>query len=99
VTQQRLHVVPCDFSEAVAYVRQHHRHHRPPVGHKFSLAVADNPALSEACVWLAARWPVVMTMAGRLRSHDLRATGAQTLALASTVLRGVRPNPWDIDGA
>jgi len=41
VTQQRLHVVPCDFSEAVAYVRQHHRHHRPPVGHKFSLAVAD----------------------------------------------------------
>ena len=41
MTQQRLHVVPCDFSEAVAYVRQHHRHHRPPVGHKFSLAVAD----------------------------------------------------------
>ncbi len=39
--QPRLHVVPCDFSEAVAFVRQHHRHHRPPVGHKFSLAVAD----------------------------------------------------------
>ena len=39
--QQRLTVVPCEFSEAVAYVRQHHRHHRPPVGHKFSLAVAD----------------------------------------------------------
>lgn len=39
--QQRLVVVPCDFNEAVAYVRQHHRHHRAPVGHKFSLAVAD----------------------------------------------------------
>ena len=39
--QPRLRVVPCDFSEAVAFVRQHHRHHRPPVGHKFSLAVAD----------------------------------------------------------
>ena len=39
--QQRLTVVPCEFSDAVAYVRQHHRHHRPPVGHKFSLAVAD----------------------------------------------------------
>jgi hypothetical protein len=33
--------VPCEFSEAVSFVRQHHRHHRPPVGHKFSLAVAD----------------------------------------------------------
>ena len=42
--QPRLHVVPCDFSEAVAYVRQHHRHHRPPVGHKFSLAVSDESA-------------------------------------------------------
>jgi hypothetical protein len=39
--QLRLHVVPCEFSEAVSFVRQHHRHHRPPVGHKFSLAVAD----------------------------------------------------------
>jgi hypothetical protein len=41
VTQPRLHVVPCEFSEAVSFVRQHHRHHRPPVGRKFSLAVAD----------------------------------------------------------
>ena len=41
MSQPRLQVVPCDFSEAVAFVRQHHRHHRPPVGHKFSLAVAD----------------------------------------------------------
>lgn len=39
--QPRLTVVPCDFSEAVSFVRLHHRHHRPPVGHKFSLAVAD----------------------------------------------------------
>jgi hypothetical protein len=41
VSQPRLQVVPCDFSGAVAFVRQHHRHHRPPVDHKFSLAVAD----------------------------------------------------------
>ncbi len=39
--QPRLAVVPCDFQEAVAFVRHHHRHHNPPVGHKFSLAVAD----------------------------------------------------------
>ncbi len=40
--QPRLTVVPCDFDEAVAFVRQHHRHHRPPIGHKFSLSVADD---------------------------------------------------------
>ncbi len=39
--QPRLHVVPCSFDEACAFVAQHHRHHLPPVGHKFSIAVAD----------------------------------------------------------
>ena len=34
-------VVPISLDEAKAFVRAHHRHHRPPVSHKFSLAVAD----------------------------------------------------------
>ena len=33
-------MVPCDLSEANAFVELHHRHHGPVVGHKFSLAVA-----------------------------------------------------------
>jgi hypothetical protein len=36
-----LFVLPCDFDEACEFVRQFHRHHRPPVGHKFSLAATD----------------------------------------------------------
>ena len=32
--------MPVDFAEACAFIRQHHRHHRPPQGHKFSLGVA-----------------------------------------------------------
>jgi len=32
---------PITFVEACAFVAEHHRHHRPPVGHKFSLAVND----------------------------------------------------------
>jgi hypothetical protein len=32
--------VPVEFSEACAFVRTFHRHHRPPQGHKFSVAVA-----------------------------------------------------------
>lgn len=34
----RLYAAPIDFDQAAAFVREHHRHHTPPVGHKFSLA-------------------------------------------------------------
>jgi hypothetical protein len=37
----RLTVVPCDLDEANAFVKRHHRHHGRTIGHKFSLAVAD----------------------------------------------------------
>ena len=39
--QQKLRIVPLHFKEAKAFVLQHHRHHKPPVGHKFSIGVAD----------------------------------------------------------
>lgn len=39
----KLLAIPCAFSEAAEFVRKHHRHHTPPVGHKFSIgAVADD---------------------------------------------------------
>lgn len=37
----RLTIVPIDFDEACAFVEQHHRHHQPPRGYKFLIAVAD----------------------------------------------------------
>jgi hypothetical protein len=37
----KLEVVPIDFSEACEFVRIHHRHHKPPQGHKFSIAVVS----------------------------------------------------------
>lgn len=36
-----LTIVPCELAEANAFVSQHHRHHPPAVGHRFSIAVAD----------------------------------------------------------
>ena len=48
-----------------------------------------NPALSVACAWLDAQWPVVMTMDGRLKSQDLPAMDALMRAVAFTALRGV----------
>jgi hypothetical protein len=35
-------IVPCELAEANAFVQQHHRHHGPVVGHRYSIAVADD---------------------------------------------------------
>lgn len=32
---------PITFREACAFIRKHHRHHKPPQGHLFSVAVND----------------------------------------------------------
>ena len=36
-----LRIVPCDLKTANEFVKQLHRHNKPVVGHKFSVAVAD----------------------------------------------------------
>lgn len=42
---------PCEFKEACAFVAQHHRHHRPPQGHRFSLkALRDGKVVGVAIV-------------------------------------------------
>ena len=41
----RLAIVPCDGKAAEAFIRQHHRHHLPPQGYKFCLAVADEAGM------------------------------------------------------
>lgn len=37
-----LELVPVSLKEANAFVEQHHRHHRPVTGHKFSVAAAKD---------------------------------------------------------
>lgn len=41
-----LKLAPIDFETAAEFVRLHHRHHTPPVGHKFSLAAMDGEQLA-----------------------------------------------------
>ena len=36
-----LHLVPVSFADARQFVAEHHRHHEPPKGHKFSIGVAE----------------------------------------------------------
>ncbi len=38
----RLRTVPVTFADAKAFVADWHRHHRPPVGHKYSIGVAND---------------------------------------------------------
>ena len=37
----RLQIVPCELSDANAFVQQHHRHHGRVVGHRFSIGLTD----------------------------------------------------------
>jgi hypothetical protein len=41
----RLELAPISLEQANAFVRRHHRHHKPVVGHKFSLAALQGGRL------------------------------------------------------
>ena len=36
-----MNIKPCSLKDARSYVAAHHRHNKPPVGHKFSVALWD----------------------------------------------------------
>lgn len=36
-----LHITPISFADACGFIQMWHRHHQPPIGHKFSVGVAD----------------------------------------------------------
>lgn len=40
-----LELVPVSFTDARGFIGDHHRHHAPPIGHKFSLGVASDGVL------------------------------------------------------
>lgn len=42
----RLSAAPISFEDAAEFVRLHHRHHTPPVGHKFSIAAMAGEELA-----------------------------------------------------
>lgn len=46
----KLCAVPIGLDEANAFVSLHHRHHKPVVGHKFSIAAAANDEIVGVCI-------------------------------------------------
>lgn len=51
VPRVSLTMAPCEFREACEFIARHHRHHRPPQGHRFSLkAQVDDRTVGVAVV-------------------------------------------------
>jgi hypothetical protein len=50
VAVRRLSAVPLDLAEANAFVTLHHRHHKPVIGHKFSIGCAAGDVIVGAAI-------------------------------------------------
>ena len=72
-----LRIVPISFKDAAEFVAAHHRHHEPPIGHKFSIGVADGDVL------------VGVVIVGRPVSRVLQAEGG-TLEVTRSATDGTR---------
>jgi len=70
--------VPVTFADACAFVAAHHRHHKPPVGHKFCVGVAQDGVLVGVCI------------VGRPVSRVLAADPIATLEVTRTGTDGTR---------
>ena len=45
-----LELTPITLAEANAFVEQHHRHHKPVVGHKFCMAASTEKGVCGVCI-------------------------------------------------
>ena len=45
-----LTLIPVSLAQANEFVRQHHRHHKPVAGHKFSIGCSENGRLCAVAI-------------------------------------------------
>ena len=45
-----MEIRPCDYQTARGFVGEHHRHNKPPNGHKYSIALYDGDRLCGVCM-------------------------------------------------
>lgn len=57
-----LELVPISLKEANKFVEEYHRHHKPVVGHKFSIAVAENERIVAFAMGSIVRYSSVSLM-------------------------------------
>ena len=92
-----LELCPMTLKEANAYVEQHHRHHGPVVGHKFSIGLSDGEKIVGVAI-VGRPVHATLTMGGRWRSTAFARTAPATPALCFIRLRGERQGLWATSG-
>lgn len=93
-----LEICPMTLKEANAYVEQYHRHHKPVVGHKFSIGCSDGDKI--VGVAIVGR-PVARHLddGWTLEVNRFARMGRGTPALCCTPLRGGLLVRWAISGS
>ncbi len=92
----RLRTVPVTFAQAREFISDWHRHHRPPVGHKYSLGVADDRDVLVG-VAVVGR-PVARHLDDGLTLSGSPPTAHPTRAACSMPRRGRQPRRWATAG-
>jgi hypothetical protein len=88
-----LRIVPVDLKTAREFVAVHHRHNDPPVGHKFSVGVADGAQL--VGVAIVGRRSLSGTT-GSSRTRRVLSPGRAFARPGSVWSRSAPPRPgWD----
>ena len=93
-----LRLKPVSLKEANAYVKLYHRHHKPVVGHKFSIGCDADGEL--AGVVIAGRPVSRFLDDGRtLEVTRLCTNGAKTLAVSFMLRQQEQHQQWDMTGS
>jgi len=50
MAEDKLEIIPIDFKDVCSFVAKHHRHHKPPQGHKFSIACTQGEKIVGAAI-------------------------------------------------
>lgn len=85
MNDNRLRIVPIDFDTASKFVDQHHRHHRPPPGHKFSIGCAQGDILVGVAIVGRPVSPVIQAEA---RTLEINRTATDGTPNANSMLYG-----------
>lgn len=81
-----LELVPVSFDTACQVVAELHRHHRPPVGHKFSIGVADDGGTLRGVIIISR--PVAPATAARGDTLEVTRSATDGTPNANSMLYG-----------
>ena len=91
-----IRVVPTTLAEANAFVTEHHRHHKPVPGAKFSIAVADDEDKVRGVAIVGRPVARFVDDGWTLEVNRVATDGAKNAVACFMVRRGGRQKLWVI---